>query len=199
MRMQGWRDLWKGAMLRGSSFTESYRRLRMLYSMEDPWDMASEREQTRFRLTNDMLAGVVPHYDRILELGCGEGHQSAHLAKLTAALDGVDISPQAIDRARQRHPEGNFAVSKLEDVPQLYAGQRFDLITACEVLYYIKDSGPVLTALQGMSDRVFVSNYRPRYEMMQHLFTGPGWRHLGEIAVEDTVWDCAIWERAAAS
>lgn len=189
------RNLWTRAMLRGSSFTDSFRRLKMLYSIEDPWGMASTREQARFAATTAMLEGIAPRFDSILELGSGEGHQSLHLARITDDLQGVELSAQAVDRARIRCPEATFHAGEVADVPKLFADRRFELIVACEVLYYISDAPEALAMLQDRTDRLFVSNYKPRAEQMTGLFDGPGWRRLDDISAEGTIWECALWKR----
>lgn len=189
------RGFWKKAMLRGTAFTGAYGKLRWLYSIEDPWEMSSEREQYRFRKVNDMLTAIAPRFGSILELGSGEGHQSLHLATIADRLTGVDISASAVERARRRCPDAEFAASELEAVPELFAGRRFDLVTGCEVLYYVRDAGSILSALQAMTEGIFVSNYLPRSEKMRPLFEGPGWRRLDNIVHEDTVWECFLWER----
>jgi len=193
--MAGLRNLWTRAMLRGSSFTNSFRRLKLLYSIEDPWGMASTREQSRFATTTAMLENMKPRFDDILELGSGEGHQSLHLAAIADDLQGVELSPQAVDRARVRCPEATFHAGEVADVPRLLGDRRFDLIVACEVLYYISEGKAAVAMLQERTDRLFVSNYKPRADQMTGLFEGPGWRRLDDITAEGTVWECRIWER----
>lgn len=186
--------LWKRAILRGTAFSGEYRKLRRLYSLVDPWDMASAREQHRFAQTNSMLAAIAPRYESVLELGCGEGHHSVHLRALADRLYGVDLSQKAVERARRRCPDAEFAVGELETAHRLFAETQFDLITACEVLYYVRDSGAILAGLQARTRRIFVSNYLPRSERIRTHFTGERWRKLDCITHEQTVWECFLWE-----
>jgi SAM-dependent methyltransferase len=190
--------LWKRAMLRGASFTAAYRKLSLLYAVEDPWEMASEREQHRFAGTNALLAGIAPRFGSILELGSGEGHQSLYLARLTDDLHGLELSGRAVARARRRCPRGQVSEGRVEDIPRLYPGRVFDLVTACEVLYYLDDTAAGIRLIQQQAQRLFVSNYRPRAERMRAALAGPGWRRLADIAHGDTVWECNLWERTAA-
>jgi SAM-dependent methyltransferase len=185
----------KRVLLRRSAFSGSYGKLRMLYAMEDPWEMSSAKEQYRFEFTNAHLADIAPRFGTILELGCGEGHQSAYLARMADELSGVDISPWAIDRARKRCPDGRFKVGKAEDARRLFANERFDLVTACEVLCYAPDIEAILVDLQSITDRLYVSNYEARAEAMRHYFAGPGWSVLPPIRYDNTVWECHLWER----
>src|SRR6266581_2856701 len=41
---------------------------------------------------------------RVLDLGCGEGHFTAQLARAGAAVVGADVSREALRRALARHP-----------------------------------------------------------------------------------------------
>lgn len=188
-------SLWTRAMLRGTSFTGSYQKLRGLYLQEDPWNMASVQEQTRFENTNEMLGSVKPHFDSILELGCGEGHQSAFLMKLAEDFTGIDVSAKAIERAKTRCPDGTFHVCELENLTNVLGDKTFDAITACEVLYYLPDIPAALDLLQSRTDTLLVTNYSERQAKMGGYFEGDGWRALGDIKAEDTVWNCFLWQR----
>lgn len=187
-------DLWKRVMLRDSAFTASYGRIRTLYTMEDPWEMESAREQHRFKETMAQLGSIAPRFPEVLELGCGEGHQSLYLMDVSDALYGVDISEAAIRRARQRCAGADFRAARLEDISNEFADKRFDLITACEVLYYAVDTKAILAELQAKTDRLYVSNYLKRSEAMKSHFQGDGWQQLDRITFEDTIWECYLWQ-----
>ncbi len=185
--------LWKRALLRGAAFRDAGRRLDLLYALEDPWEMASEREQHRFRETSARLREIAPHFQSVLEVGCGEGHQSVELLRLTDALAGIDISARAVARARARCPEGRFEVGGTADVARLFPGRRFDLVVACEVLYYVGDVAAAVAQLQAAGDRLFVTAYRQRAEMMRAHFEGEGWQEMAPIHHGETSWDCFVW------
>lgn len=54
------------------------------------------------RFQNVLATGHAPRSGRLLELGCGAGNMSIYLASLGYEVTGVDISPTAIDWARER-------------------------------------------------------------------------------------------------
>jgi len=191
-------DIWKRVMLRGTSFSGSYGKLRGLYLQNDPWDMASTKEQFRFAETNVRLAGIDAQYESILELGCGEGHQSEHLVRLTDNLYGLDVSHKAVERAKKRCPNAKFATATLEQLDQAFPNIRFDTITACEVLYYLSDIPAALQLLQSKTDLIFISNYSERAAHMHHHFKGAGWHDLEDIVSDGTVWNCCYWQRPSA-
>ena len=188
------RSFWKRLMLRDTAFGGRYGRLRRLYSLEDPWDMASEREQHRFEQSNKIIASISASFANVLELGSGEGHQSVYLSTLTDDLHGLELSSRAVERARARCPEASFVVGGIEDVPMLWPETRFDLIVACEVLYYVANLDELLMMLEQRSERLFVSNYRPRSEVIRGHFEREGWRRLPDISHGDAVWECFLWE-----
>jgi len=190
----GWAaQLFRKAMLKRAAFSGSYGKLKLLYSLEDPWEMASQREQHRFRLSNEQLTAISPRYASLLEIGCGEGHQSEYLAQLADQMFGMDISPKAVARAENRCPEGHFRIGRIEDVATIFPSQRFSLITACEVLYYTKNIPNALSILKPRTDVLYVSNFETRAAQMRHHFAGPGWQVLPPIQFGDTTWECYFW------
>lgn len=75
--------------------------------------------------------------ESILEVGCGYGHI---LSKLNVGPNvraaGFDISPTAIERARELHPDHSFFVDEL--VALNHEGS-YDLVICREVLWYVVD------------------------------------------------------------
>jgi SAM-dependent methyltransferase len=47
----------------------------------------------------------------VLDVGCGPGTVTAHLAELGVDVSGVDLSPQMIAHAQRLHPDLRFAVA----------------------------------------------------------------------------------------
>ncbi|SDO23263.1 Methyltransferase domain-containing protein [Geodermatophilus sp. DSM 45219] len=52
----------------------------------------------------------------VLDVGCGPGTVTAHLAGLGIDVSGVDLSPRMIAHARRLHPELRFAVASATDL-----------------------------------------------------------------------------------
>lgn len=81
----------------------------------------------------------------ILDLGCGTGLNGPLFRPLARRLDGVDLSPRMIDKARTRGVYDELAVD--EAVRFLNAcPRRYDLALATDVLCYFGDLAAVLPA-----------------------------------------------------
>lgn len=62
------------------------------------WDLAGSAEALK-----DMLPRLKISKSRILVLGCGEGHDAAHFAREGHIVTAVDLSPEAIRRAKEHY------------------------------------------------------------------------------------------------
>lgn len=193
------RRLWARLWLRRSQFTGDYGRLKALYAVEDPWDLGSAREQERFARTNEIIRSIAPDCGRLLEIGCGEGYQTERMRDVSHEIVGVEVSAQAVERARRRCPDVRFHVGRAEDVADLIGDARFDVVTAFEVLYYAKDIGRIIADLQTLAPTLVITNFVSRAEHMARHFEGPGWRRVEDLSVGDTVWRVDIWQRPNAA
>ncbi|MGW1502947.1 class I SAM-dependent methyltransferase [Streptomyces mirabilis] len=52
----------------------------------------------------------------VADVGCGPGHVTAHLHKLSVDAFGIDLSPAMIDVARRDHPHLRFEVGSMTDL-----------------------------------------------------------------------------------
>jgi SAM-dependent methyltransferase len=77
----------------------------------------------------------------LLEVGCGTGFVLKFLADSlpSLSLNGIDISPIAIQRARVNFPEYNFSVGDIQS-PELVAEQYYDIVIFSHVLWYILEN-----------------------------------------------------------
>ncbi|MEJ1969262.1 MAG: methyltransferase domain-containing protein [Rhizomicrobium sp.] len=85
------------------------------------------------------LAGLVmmgAHGLVALDLGCGTGLAATAFADLTAAIDGVDLSPAMIEKARAR---GLYRNLRVADIESGLGDGAYDLILAADTLVYLGD------------------------------------------------------------
>ena len=92
----------------------------------------------------DLAGMVMPGRKNLalLDLGCGTGLAGAVFKPLAARLDGVDLSPAMIEKARARGIYDDLSVADLETA-LAGAGPQYDLILAADTLVYLGDLAPV--------------------------------------------------------
>ena len=105
-----------------------------------------ERTQPSFDLARRI---TVPLPLRILDLGCGPGNSTAVLREVfpqAKTILGVDSSEDMVARARNEHPELEFAVFDVrEELSSL--GEKWDVIFSNACLHWIPDHKKLLPRL----------------------------------------------------
>jgi len=158
------RRVWFRYAMRGSGQNDPYKQLNRLYFIRDPWAIDTPGELPRIQTTNDAVQKAFGHVDTMLEVGAGEGVQSQHLAKLCNHLTGIDVSPRAIARARKRaarhFPGATFNPGDLGSQPWADEADKFDVVVAAEVLYYMSDPKAFLDRITRLAKRGWLlTNY----------------------------------------
>ncbi len=102
---------------------------------EDPWNFeTSEYEREKYHATITALPRAM--YANALEIGCSIGVLTERLAEFCAHLLALDVSEQALRKARQRCaylPQVEFRHMR---VPDEFPNDEYDLIVVSEVAYY---------------------------------------------------------------
>ena len=190
------KKLWVRGLQRGIVFANRNSRFNQLYQVNDPWEMASDREQLRFRETCRIIEKEFGRIGALLEIGCGEGHQSQHLEQVCELLYGIDVSKTALARAQRRCPTARLSVADLSTYrPEL---PKFDLVVACEVLYYVKDVPAALRRMSELGQRCLVTYVQSGPCVLDAFFTGIP--VLGTRVIQGTgsSWKVVWWENAGA-
>ncbi len=93
------------------------------------------------------LVGITARGLDVLDLGCGTGLAGEAFKDLARRLDGVDLSPLMIERARAR---GIYDSLVIEDIETSLAttGRVYDLILAADTLVYLGDLRGLFIAAQ---------------------------------------------------
>lgn len=193
------RDYWLRLALRRVHYADRADRLDRLYCIEDPWHMGSAKEQARFTWTNALIAACFGRPHSLLEIGCGEGHQSRHLATLCGQLYGLDVSARAVKRARRRCPDGRFAagdpfVFGFADAPAV-----FDLAAACEMIYYVKDVPRFIARLSELGRACLVTYYDGQAPALDPYFANLPETGRDSFRHDGVLWHAVWWHSPLSS
>ena len=74
---------------------------------------------------------------RLLDLGCGTGHQMAELRERGFEVTGVDGSAEMLEHARANNPEAQLHQAEVDDLP--LPEETFDYLLCIEVLRYLPE------------------------------------------------------------
>ena len=115
------------------------------------WDPADYQKSSsaQYNWAMAIIAGLkLNGEERILDIGCGDGRITAHLAGLVpnGCVLGIDLSPEMIRFAAGKyadHPNLSFQVG---DASELHFNEQFDLVVSFACLHWVEDHLPVLKA-----------------------------------------------------
>lgn len=187
------RRTWMKHAMRGVGGADNYERLDMAYKLGDPWNMESRMEQSRFAATNALLEKSFGRVGSLLEIGCGEGHQTQCFAKLADEVYGIDVSPTAVERARKRLPQAQFAAADIHGQPWGDQRHRFDLVVACEVLYYIKDIPATIERMRHLGKACLVTFFAPALVRVGPHLEGIDGLHKDWMQYDGETWLVCWW------
>jgi len=192
------RDYWVRLSLRRVHYADRADKLDLLYAVKDPWGMGSAKEQARFSWTNRLIEAEFGRLSTIIEIGCGEGHQSQHLSKICDQLYGVDVSARAVRRATKRCPDGKFSAGDPFGFRLVAMPQPVDLVVACEMLYYVKDVPAFIARLSQLGRACLVTYYQGQASALDPHFAALSGTRRSLFKFDDTEWN-AVWWRNTAS
>lgn len=190
------RRLWMRYALRGVARADNHARLDLAYLVPDPWKLDSEVEHARFRMTSKYLEAHLGRPRTILEIGCGEGIQSEYFARQCDRLTGIDVSARAIERAKKRLPRADFVAGDLFDQPWVGETDRFDVIVACEVVYYMKDVPRFLATISRLGAGCLVTYFGPAERRVGEYFVDLPQMSRDVLREADREWHVITWRGA---
>lgn len=187
------RRVWMRQALKGAGGSDNYGQLERAYRLADPWNMNSPLEQARFDATAALVRQHFGHVGSMLEIGCGEAHQSLSFAPLCSQLYGIDVSETAVGRARARLPGGQFAACDIYKLPWSREQDAYDLVLACEVLYYMRDIPRAVHEMSRLGRNCLVTFFAPAARRVApHLEAIPN-LHKAWFCHQSTVWLACWW------
>lgn len=104
----------------------------LMYRWWAPWDAVGVRDDLRLLLDSGVVAA--DSHPRAVDLGCGTGANVVHLASEGFEVTGVDFSPTALEKGRERAVDAGvadrcrFVIADLTDPSLPDALGRFDLL-----------------------------------------------------------------------
>lgn len=125
--------------------------VRALFDDYAPRFESSLRDRLSYRgpeLLFEAIRPQLPHMLRpldVLDLGCGTGLVAEVFAGYVDAMDGIDLSPRMIGRARAKGLYRNLVAGDITDMPDGIAAE-YSLVIAADVLNYLGDLAPALRA-----------------------------------------------------
>ena len=105
------------------------------YSRYYGWDYDRARRKLQYTAPIklvDMATGHLPPSGRLLDVGAGSGALGEVLIPKGFRLDGIDLAPKLLEKARTRG-YGNLIAADVTcpDVLELFGGQKYDGIVSC--------------------------------------------------------------------
>jgi SAM-dependent methyltransferase len=114
-----------------------YARYLLEKTREDYNSIAEDFSRTRSRIWEELkfLAKYVNDYEKILDLGCGNGRLYEMFQEKTVDYYGIDNSRRLIEIAQKRYPQFKFQVADALNLP--FSADFFDKVFCLAVLHHI--------------------------------------------------------------
>ncbi len=101
----------------------------------------------------ELLLRAIPHGQRVLDVGCGNGYTTAMLADRSAEVIGVDYSEPMLERARQEFGGPDNLQYRQLDVLELPSiGRTFDVVVTQRCLINLTSWEDQQTALNNIAE-----------------------------------------------
>ena len=194
---------WRKLVLSRAHYAAASRSFSLLYAVPDPFNNASAKEQYRYAQTAEIISSRIGCTTSILEVGCGEGAQTAWLVGLADQVVGIDPSSIAVRRARRRVPGAQFEavdfagyLAAQQHRRSFGAGESdppFDLLLAGEVLYYMRDVGSVIDDFSLLARTCLVTYYAGEMTRLDRAIERIPGVQCTDIEYGESRWRAAWW------
>lgn len=146
-------------------FEEMYQQERL--AGFDSWHQEDNRQLNR-QIALTILGAY--NFNHIIDLGCGKGALTHRLKKHNNRVLGIDISQTALDAARARFPDIDFAVADVNNCAAFaaYIGEYYgenagggDLVFSAELFSYLENWKDLLALLSTKTRFLMITLYLP--------------------------------------
>ncbi|WP_372661465.1 trans-aconitate 2-methyltransferase [Cohnella sp.] len=113
------------------------------------WEANDYDESMSFvsRFGDDLIGLLNPQVgERIVDFGCGTGDLAAQIAVKGAQVLGIDISPEMVERAREKYPGLTFECA---DGMNWNVDQKYDAVFSNAALHWMKDAEAAIASMTG--------------------------------------------------
>ncbi len=118
------------------------RNFEKIYQTEsDPWGIG-RADSDRYNFYYKLITAHARANGTVLDIGCGMAAFLSRLENDFQELFGVEVSWEAITKARELHPRIKFIQGSADRLDQTEAGERlYDAIIYSDVIYYLDERG----------------------------------------------------------
>jgi ubiquinone/menaquinone biosynthesis C-methylase UbiE len=166
-------------------FSKAFRVERMIQS----WgaeravvDFLSEEDARWIQLRYRIAGQAIEKSYTVLDAACGSGHGSEVLAEKAGRVVGIDISPQAVKYANQRHAAANVTYLTMDVTSMSFQDSSFDYGVGIETIEHLEDVTGYLSELKRVvrpGGRIVISTPRRKSEKPDTPF------HVREYVFEE--------------
>jgi SAM-dependent methyltransferase len=145
------------------------------------------RSRYYYRELERLCRFLIPEGSRVLEIGCGTGELLA--AVKPSCGTGIDLSPEMVKIAREKHPHLRFEVGDAEDLP---GDETFDYVILSDLVGHLFDVQRAFQEIQKVcrrETRVIITYYNflwePFLKLAEKLRLKMPQRHQNWLGVAD--------------
>jgi 2-polyprenyl-6-hydroxyphenyl methylase/3-demethylubiquinone-9 3-methyltransferase len=113
-------------------------------SSDHPIALLRAENQLRNPWIQEVIAKHFSHPCHVLDVGCGGGYLTNHLAKKGHFVSGVDLSEQSLEVARKYDSSGSVEYKRASAYELPFSDNTFDVVCAMDLLEHVEKPAQVV-------------------------------------------------------